>query len=51
MELERYYPKNKVIRNDFLKSSTAQCWHENLVEKFKMFVQDFITIKTGMTIF
>ena len=30
------------------KSSTAKCWHENLVEKFKIFVQDFVTIKTGV---
>ena len=27
------------------KSSTAKCWHENLVEKIKIFVQDFVTIK------
>ena len=30
------------------KSSTAKSWHENLVEKFKIFVQDFVTIKTGV---
>ena len=30
------------------KSSTAKCWHENLVEKCKIFVQDFVTMKTGI---
>ena len=30
------------------KSSTAESWHENLVEKFNIFVQDFVTIKTGV---
>ena len=32
------------------KSSTAKCWHENLVEKFKIFVQDLVTIKRGVYI-
>ena len=31
------------------KSSTARFSHENLVEKFKIFVQDFVPIKTALT--
>ena len=30
------------------KSSTAKCSHENLVEKLKIFVQDFASIKTSI---
>ena len=30
------------------KSSTARFWHENLVEKIKIFVQDFIPIRTAL---
>ena len=30
------------------KSSAARFSHKNLVEKFKIFVQDFVTIKTGV---
>ena len=33
------------------KSSAVKYWHENLVEKFKIFVQDFVTIKTGISLF
>ena len=32
------------------KSSTARFSHENLVEKFKIFVQDFVPIRTALTI-
>ena len=32
------------------KSSTAKFSHENLVEKFKIFVQDFVPIRTALTI-
>ena len=31
------------------KSSTARFSHENLVEKFKIFVQDFVPIRTALT--
>ena len=31
------------------KSSAARFSHKNLVEKFKIFVQDFVTMKTGLT--
>ena len=31
------------------KSSTAKFSHENLVEKFKFFVQDFVPIRTALT--
>ena len=31
------------------KSSTARFSHENLVEKFKVFVQDFVPIRTALT--
>ena len=41
--LQDFFPIGSVT-----KSSTAKCWHENLVEKFKIFVQDFVTIKTGV---
>ena len=30
------------------KSSTARFSHENLVEKFKIFVQDFVPIRTAL---
>ena len=33
------------------KSSTARFSHENLVEKFKIFVQDFVPIRTALMIF
>ena len=33
------------------KSSTARFSHENLVEKFKIFVQDFVPIRTAMETF
>ena len=32
-----------------MKSSTARFSHENLVEKFKIFVQDFVPIRTALT--
>ena len=32
------------------KSSTARFSHENLVQKFKIFVQDFVPIRTALTI-
>ena len=32
------------------KSSTASFSHENLVEKFKIFVQDFVPIRTALTV-
>ena len=32
------------------KSSTARFSHENLVEKFKIFVQDFVPIRTALRI-
>ena len=32
------------------KSSAARFSHKNLVEKFKIFVQDFVTIKTGVRV-
>ena len=32
------------------KSSTARFSHENLVEKFKIFVQDFVPIRTALTV-
>ena len=38
--LTRFFPINIVT-----KSSTAKCLHEDLVEKFKTFVQDFVHIK------
>ena len=31
------------------KSSTARFSHENLVEKFKIFVQDFVPIRTALS--
>ena len=31
------------------KSSTARFSHENLVEKIKIFVQDFVPIRTALT--
>ena len=31
------------------KSSTARFSHENLVENFKIFVQDFVPIRTALT--
>ena len=31
-------------------SSTARFSHENLVEKFKIFVQDFVPIRTTLTV-
>ena len=31
------------------KSSTSRFSHENLVEKFKIFVQDFVPIRTALT--
>ena len=31
------------------KSSTARFSHENLVEIFKIFVQDFVPIRTALT--
>ena len=37
------------IRN-VTKSSTARFSHENLVEKFKIFVQDFVPIRTALKI-
>ena len=32
------------------KSSTARFSHENLVEKFKIFVQDFVPIRTALIV-
>ena len=32
------------------KSSTARFSHENLVEKFKIFVQDFVPIRTALRV-
>ena len=32
------------------KSSTARFPHENLVEKFKIFVQDFVPIRTALSL-
>ena len=32
------------------KSSTARFSHENLVEKFKIFVQDFVPIRTALKV-
>ena len=32
------------------KSSTARFSHENLVEKFKIFVQDFVPIRTALMV-
>ena len=32
------------------KSSTARFSHENLVEKFKIFVQDFVPIRTALSV-
>ena len=32
------------------KSSTARFSHENLVETFKIFVQDFVPIRTAITV-
>ena len=32
------------------KSSTARFSHENLVEKFKIFVQDFVPIRTTLRV-
>ena len=31
------------------KGSAAKCWHENLVEKFKIFVQDFVLVTQDST--
>ena len=48
--------KFKIFVQDFFpigsvtKSSAARFLHKNLVEKIKIFVQDFVTIKTGVTI-
>ena len=32
------------------KSSTSRFSHENLVEKFKIFVQDFVPIRTALIV-
>ena len=32
------------------KSSTARFSHENLVQKFKIFVQDFVPIRTALRV-
>ena len=49
-------PKHNIShRQDFFpvgsvtKFSTAKCWRENLVENFKIFAQDFVTMKTGVS--
>ena len=40
---EDFFPIRSVT-----KSSTARFSHENLVEKFKIFVQDFVPIRTAL---
>ena len=40
----RFFPHKRSVT----KSSTARFSHENLVEKFKIFVQDFVPIRTAL---
>ena len=49
-------PNIRIPHQDFFpirsvtKSSTARFSHENLVEKFKIFVQDFVPISSALTV-